>query len=104
MPFRSYKCQECGNRMISRNPISQCSECFSKDVKLVIRPPKARFFEKIDGKSSMVDSDRILKERARNHSRDHDMHDLVQKNPAEEAIKNGWVKENGQTRKRVDDI
>lgn len=68
--------------------------------------PGTKFMEKQDadrGKSAMIGQEKILKERARKHSRDVEMHDLVQKNERDLAHQNGWLNDNGTIRKAIDD-
>jgi len=68
--------------------------------------PTVTILEKQDpytNKSRLKDQEKILKERARNHSRDVETTDLIEKNPLDEAVKNGWIKEDGTVRKKIDD-
>jgi hypothetical protein len=55
------------------------------------------------GKSAMIDQQKVLKERARKHSRDVDMDDLIQNNEKDLAHKNGWVRPDGTKRRSIDD-
>jgi hypothetical protein len=59
--------------------------------------------DKERGKSQIKDQQKILKEKARGHSRDVEMTDLIEANPMDEAVKNGWVREDGKPRKKIDD-
>jgi hypothetical protein len=68
--------------------------------------PTTKFMEKTDpekGKSVLVGQTAILKERARNHSRDVELDDLIQNNERELAHQNGWLKSDGTRRKAIDD-
>ena len=72
----------------------------------LVNSPTTKFMEPIDkeaGKSQMKDQKKILLERARNHSRDVEMHDLIQMNPQEVAKQNKWIKEDGTKRKSIDE-
>ena len=72
-----------------------------------ITAPGTKFMEKTDkerGKSQMVGQERILRERARKHSRDVEMGDLIETNPKEVAYASGWLTEAGTRRKAIDDL
>lgn len=56
------------------------------------------------GKSVMVNQMKILRERARSHSRDVEMDDLIQNNEKQVGFQNGWVKKDGTRRKKIDDL
>ncbi len=62
---------------------------------------------KATGKSKLKDNKAVLTERARNHSRDHDLDDNIQLNKAnglDAQVKNSFLNEKGERRKKVDDI
>lgn len=113
MPVRYFKCQEeeCEEvfRTFKDNP--SCPKCKNKKVKKLLKAPEAKFMESVDperGKSRMKDADKILKERARNHSRDNDLMDLVQMNDGDMAIQNKWLVEDSdgtlRKRRKIDDL
>jgi hypothetical protein len=80
-----------------------CPEVYCEPLLI---PPQVKFMEKVDkdkNKSQLVGQQQILKERARKHSRDVDMHDLIQANPKEDAVKNGWITDRGTKRRAIDD-
>ena len=113
MPVRYYECQnvECGITFRSMKDKPKCPECETTILKKLLKAPQAKFLEKLDpekNKSRLKDSDKILKERSRNHSRDNDLMDLVQMNEGDKAIQNQWLVENSdgslRKRKKIDDI
>ncbi len=104
MPLRIWKCKSCGEEL--RTKASAPVHC-DTPCELVITPPKAKFMEKIDedhGKSRMVGQESILRERARSHSRSVELTDLIESNGQEMAYKNGWLKDDGKIRKKIDDL
>jgi len=105
MPLKLWECSLCGELFKTkvRNP-THCPEAVCREV---ITPPSAKFLEKInpDGtRRQMVGQAKILRERARAHTRDVELDDLVQKNSVDVALQNRWIKDNGQTRKKIDDL
>lgn len=76
----------------------------------VIQAPSGKFMvaaNKATGKSKLKDADKILKERARNHSRDVDADDVIQKNlmnGLKESVATNLLNEKGQRRRKIDDI
>lgn len=104
MPLRTFECKVCGAKL--RTKFDKPLHCDVEAVS-VLEAPTTKFLERVDfdkNKSQMVDQQKILKERARANSRDVDTIDLIEKNPMDEAIKNKWVKEDGTTRKKIDDL
>lgn len=104
MRFKWFKCLKCEKEYRTRNPNPTCCEVGSKAL---IKAPETTFKEYQDehrGKKRLVNQEQILRERARKHVRQHELHDLVQMNPPEEAIKNNWIKADGTTRKAIDDL
>ncbi len=62
---------------------------------------------KATGTSKLKDNTKILTERARNHSRDHDLDDNIQTNLAngmEEQVNRSLLNEKKERRKKIDDI
>lgn len=105
MAIKIWKCQQCGDQF--RTKATAPTHCGDAVCELVITPPKAKFMEKIDadhGKSRMVGQESILRERARVHSRTVELNDLIENNGQEMAYKNGWLKEDGKVRKKIDDL
>lgn len=104
MPLKLFRCPECGEefRTKTANPV----HCDDVAAEHLMTPPGTKFMEKLDAdhnKSNMVGQQAMLKERARKYSRDHETHDLIQMNDKESALKNQWLKEDGTTRKAIDD-
>lgn len=59
------------------------------------------------GTSKLKDSTKILTERARNHSRDHDIDGNIQLNRAnglDASVKANLLNEKGERRRKIDDI
>lgn len=104
MPIRTFQCQSCKKQFRSKQEQPRHCEMPADNVLVA---PQTKFMEVTHadkGISRMVNQDKMLKSRARSHSRDVEMNDLIENNPREEAIKNGWIREDGQTRKAIDDI
>jgi hypothetical protein len=104
MPIRTWKCQECGLEFKTKSTYP--THCGDAKADLVMTAPTTKFMEKTDpekGTSAMVGQTSILKERARAHSRDVEMDDLIQNNEKDLAYQNGWLKKDGTRRKAIDD-
>lgn len=102
MAIKTWKCVVCGEEFRSKHKKPHCDQ----EPAELLTAPQVNFFEKTDkntGKSALVNQEKILKERARAHSRDHDLHDLIQLNPKDDATKNHWINENGTVRRKIDD-
>jgi hypothetical protein len=56
------------------------------------------------GISQMVGQEKILRERARKHSRDVEMGDLIETNSTEAAYMSGWLDKDGKKRRAIDDL
>lgn len=52
----------------------------------------------------MKDQNKILKERAKAHIREHELNDHIQEHGQLSAKVNGWVNEKGVLRKRIDEL
>lgn len=104
MPIRWFKCTKCEKEFRSKkeNPV-HCEGYYSE---LILKAPNFKMQETDPktGKVRMQDQDKILRERARNHSRDNDLDDLIQKNNPNDAKKNAWINEKGEKRKAIDDL
>lgn len=73
----------------------------------LLTAPQTLFKEKQDpenNKSALVGQQKILKERARKHSRDIEMDDLIQNNEKDLAFQNNWLNKDGKKRKAIDDL
>lgn len=105
MPFRWFKCTKCQEEFRSRQ--EKPFHCDVEESEVLLSAPSTKFMELKDperGKSSIVNQDKILKERARNHSRDNELDDLIGSNDKETISKNGWLNDRGTKRKAIDDI
>lgn len=104
MPLKLWKCHECGSEFQTKAKAP--THCDDVQAELVLTAPKTKFMERIShehGKSAVIGQQAVLKERARNHSRNHETHDLIQNNSQEDALKNHWINESGDVRKSIDD-
>lgn len=104
MPFRTWRCPECG--LDFKTKAKYPSHCGDVQAEMVITVPTTKFMEMTDpekGKSVLVGQTAILKERARNHSRDIELDDLIQSNEKDLAFQNGWLKKDGTRRRAIDD-
>lgn len=105
MPLRSFKCKVCG--VVYKTKHGPDPHCGGEPVEEIITAPSTQFLEKTDperGKSALVGQEKILRERARTHSREHETDDLIQMNSDTTApLQNGWLKADGSKRKAIDD-
>lgn len=73
-------------------------------------PPDSKFMvsaNKATRKSKMKDSEKILRARARNHSRDVDIDDNIRvnkENGLDTQVKQAFLNEKGERRRKIDDI
>lgn len=76
----------------------------------LIIAPNQKFMvsaNKATGKSKLKDANKILTERARNHSRDHDLDDNIQVNIAnglESNVQRSFLNSKKERRRKIDDI
>lgn len=76
----------------------------------ILVAPNQKFMVSSDpekGKSKLKDQDKILRARARNHSRDHDIDDNIQLNTANgltSAVKANLLNSKGEKRRKIDDL
>jgi hypothetical protein len=81
-----------------------------EEWEVVIEAPNQKFMvsaNKATGQSKLKDATKILTERARNHSRDHDLDDNVQLNKMnglDAQVKANLLNEKGERRRKIDDI
>ena len=122
MALKTYKCPVCGHIKKSFKAGITCDHTAvisSEDSDIdrapvvmeeILSAPGAKFMESRDpeskekGKSILKNQDKILRERARNHSRENELHDLIQTNDDKMSKENKWVNANGEKRKRIDDL
>lgn len=104
MPLKVYKNKETGEerRSLKTLPIEQWEE--------VIQAPNQKFMVTANaalGTSKLKDSDKELKARARNHSRDVLGDDTIQTNlnmGSKESVARNLLNDKGERRKKIDDI
>lgn len=104
MPLRTWKCVVCEEQSLTKNAAPAHCEL---PMELFMVAPATKFMEKTDaekGKSALVGQQKILKERARKHSRDVEMDDLILNNDKELAHQNKWLKADGTKRRAIDDL
>ena len=112
---RIFNCLKCRNqsRTLKKAEDWKCRHCGTtakKNFEEVLTAPNSKFMEpkdevaKAKGKSQLKNQQKILRERTRNWSRENETHDLIQKNPEEEAVKNQWINADGSPRKKIDDL
>ncbi len=119
MPLRIFKCPACGHEtetLRKRTPLCNHSQDEegtpfpTTEMKEVITAPNQKFMitaDAFEGKSKLKDSDKALKARARNHSRDVLGDDTIQlnlKNGLKESVAKNLLNEKGQRRRKIDDI
>lgn len=105
MPLFLYKCKKCSKeRRLFRPP----AVCCGKRMEKQLGKPASKFLEPrhsgSNSKSVMKDLGKIARARAKNHIRDHELHDYIQDNHKETASQTGWLNEKGEKRKKIDDI
>jgi hypothetical protein len=105
MPLRTWRCPRCETEF--KTKAWHPTHCGEVAAELVLTVPATKFMEKTDpekGTSAMVGQTAILKARARAHSRDVDMDDLIANNEKNLAYQNGWLTKDGVKRKKIDDL
>ena len=104
MPLRLFECPECGIQFKTKQSHPMHCDAVAEPV---MSAPDVKFMEKMDaekGRSQMIGQQQILKERSRKHSRDVEMHDLIQNNETELSFQNGWLNKDGKKRTGIDDL
>lgn len=113
MALKTYECPFCGRTKKSFK-VPECDhdsyDLPPSEMKVVLTAPQAKFMEPRDGegkargKSFVKGYDQIVKARARAHSRDTLMDDMIQKSDSKEMAKGaGWLTRDGKKRSRLDD-
>jgi len=78
------------------------------DWEEIIKTPNQKFMEKANeatGTSKIKDQDKMLRERARNHSRDVDLDDNIQLNKSNDfQVSQNFLNDKNEKRRKVDDI
>ena len=104
MPLRIYKNKITGEvkRSLKELSLDEWEE--------VISEPNQKFMvasDPIMGKSKLKDSEKILKSRARNYSRDVELDDNIQinlKNGLKEQVHRNLLNKDGKRRRKIDDL
>lgn len=105
MPLKEYQCPQCDALFASKS--THPTHCGDVAAIEVLTVPQIKLQEKdsYTGKSKLVDQEQILRSRARNHAREHDLDDLISMNDRKSANENKWLVEGGRRkRKAVDDL
>lgn len=119
MPLKLYKCPLCGyERETIRNRIPKCNHNQEEegepvpltDMEELIVAPNQKFMVTANAEkhsSKIKDGERVLKARARNHSRDVDGDTTIQKNldnGLHEQVARSLLNPQGTRRRKIDDI
>lgn len=119
MALRYFKCPLCGHeRETLRNRIPKCnhnqeeegSPVPLKDMEEILSAPNQKFMVAANphtGTSKIKDSEKTLKARARNHSRDVLGDENIQINSdmgSKESVSRNLLNEKGERRRKIDDI
>lgn len=103
MALKYYKNKETGE-------VKRSLKNLGLDWEEILSAPNQKFMvtaNKATGQSKLKNSTAILTERARNHSRDHDIDDNIQLNLAnglKESVNINLLNSKGQKRRKIDDI
>ena len=76
-------------------------------MELLLEAPDTKMLETVDPATNtkrQKDLTKMLKERARNHARDHDNDEIIQKNRDNKLTGTQLLNKDGVRRKKVDDI
>lgn len=116
MPLRIYKCELCGIiRETLRPKVPMCNhnqEEENNPIEMVevLSAPNQKFMVMADpehAKSQLKDQQKILKARARNHSRDALIDENIQINKInglDEQVARSLLNTKGERRKKIDDL
>lgn len=104
MPLKYFKNKETGEVKKSLKPLPK------EEWDELMVPPESKFMvsaNKATRQSKLKDSEKILRERARNHSRDVDLDDNIRinrENGLDSQVKQSFLNEKGEKRRKIDDI
>lgn len=107
MPLRIYQCPVCGSEKETLK--SRVPTCHV-DMVEVLSAPNQKFMVSSDpehGKSKLKDQEKILKARARNHSRDTLIDENIQinrLNGLDAQVSTNLLNTKGERRKKIDDL
>jgi len=108
MALRIYECNTCGEEFPKLKKPQGCPKCGSEDLSEVLTAPNSKFMEKTEsssGKSKLKDSEKVFRERARNHERDTNIDETIQINKDNKiGLSNNLLNEKGLRRRKIDDI
>jgi len=112
MALKLYKCPVCDKtKETLKKDIPTCPHGeLLINMEQQITAPNQKFMisaNAAEGKSKLKDSDKMLKARARNHSRDVLGDETIQinlKNGLKESVSRNLLNEKGERRKKIDDI
>lgn len=103
MAIRMFKCNICGIEFKTKK--EKPTHC-DNYAELIITTPVVKMLECVDKdtkKTVLLNQEKILRERARRHSRDNELDELIQTNNDEVCKQSQWVKSDGTKRKALDD-
>lgn len=104
MPLKYYEHKETGEVKRSLKPLDE------KEWKELLIAPNQKFMvaaNKATGKSKLKDSEKVLRERARNYARDTELDDNIQFNRAnglDSQVSKSFLNSKGERRRKIDDI
>ena len=116
MPLRKFKCPLCGHvRETLRNKTPKCNHGQEEEgepiglveMEQILEAPDTKMLETTDpatGKKRTKNLNKVLKERARNHARDVEADEIIQKNRDNKLTGTQLLNKNGERRRKVDDI
>lgn len=115
MPLRIFQCPLCGSkRETLRKKTPRCNHNQDEEgepielieMEQLLTSPTTKMMETTDPytkKTRLKDQTRILKERARNHSRDVEIDEMIQLNRNNHLTGIHFLNKSGERRKKVDD-
>ena len=114
MPLKKYKCTYCecvresfkAKVMCNHNQEEEGVPVPLQEMEPVYTAPKSKFMEPRDkekNRSVLKNQENLLKERAKEHARLNDYHDFVQEQGTNAGKRQGWLREDGTVRKKVDE-
>lgn len=116
MPLKRYQCPICGYvRETLRNRVPKCNHNQEEEgepipvaeMEYLMEAPEPKMLETVDpatNKKRQKGLTKVLKERARNHARDHDNDEIIQRNRDNQLTGTQLLNKDGVRRRKVDDI
>jgi len=102
MALKYYRCKESGQIIKTLKNLKQ-----DLNYEELYLAPNGKFMicsNEATNKSKIKDLDKQLKIRARNHSRDNEIDELIQLNKENKIGVNNFLNNKGERRKKIDDI